>query len=251
MGWYANTQNPDLRWFSYDGEQMNYNAPAFKDAVEFAGEMKPYTWEGLTEEQMANFQSTNPGELYLNQEVGLRWDGGWAIPSYVENADFDWDFVGVPGGNQALVMDVMVVSQMAAYPDEAFEFARWMTYSPESYGREIELAQAAGTAPKMPVSVDEETLALYNDFVDMPGIEAALNNLDGSMVESLAKVVPGYIDARWEGKPGIDIGDEADVNMWYMFTFANDGQYKYEDYSAQLEQFANQILETAAVEIEP
>ncbi len=84
MGWYANTQDPNLKWFSYDGAKMNYNSPAFKEAVAFAGEMQPYTWQGLTEEQKANFKSVGPWELFLNQEVGMRWDGGWAVPGYVE-----------------------------------------------------------------------------------------------------------------------------------------------------------------------
>jgi multiple sugar transport system substrate-binding protein len=249
MGWYPHTQDPDLKWFSFDGEKMNYNSAAFKEAIAFAGEMKQYTWQGLTEEQMANFQSTGPWELFLNQEVGMRWDGSYALPSYFENANFDWDFVGLPGGNQAAVADVMVVSATAANPEEAYKFAKWMTFSSEAYAEEIEIAEAMGSAPKMPVSVDEASLDLYKQVVDLPGIHAALDNLDDSLVESLAKVIPGYINARWEGKPGINIGDETDVNMWYMFNFANDGMYKFEDYSAQLEEFANNILADAAAEM--
>lgn len=249
MGWYANTQDPNLKWFSYDGEQMNYNSTAFKDAIAAAGEWKQYTWQGLTEEQLTNFTATGPWELFLNQEVGMRWDASWSVPGYVENATFEWDFIGIPGGNQALVTDVMVVSQTTADVAAAYDFARWMTFSTEAYAKEAELAAAMGSAPKMPVSVDEASLALYTTFVDKPGILAALDNLDNSMVESLAKVVPGYINARWEGKPGIDVGEDLDVNMWFMFNFANDGRYKYEDYSAQLEEFANQILADAAAEL--
>ncbi len=33
--------------------------------------------------------------------------------------------------------------------------------------------------------------------------------------------------------------------MWYMFNFANEGRFKYEDYSAKLEEFANNILDEA------
>lgn len=249
MGWYANTQDPNLKWFSYDGEQMNYNSSAFKEAVTFAGDMQPYTWQGLTEEQIGNFRSAGPWELFLNQEVGMRWDGAWSVPGYVESADFEWDFIGIPGGNQAMVADVMVVSNTAADVEAAYDFAKWMTFSSEAYAAEAELARAMGTAPKMPVSLDAASLALYQEFVDVPGIEEALNNLDNSMVESLAKIVPGYINARWEGKPGIAIGDEADANIGYIFANAHTGQYKYEDYSVQLEEFANQILADARTQI--
>lgn len=251
MGWSPNAFDSDLKWFSYDGEQMNYNSSAFKDAVALAGEMKPYTWQGLTDEQKANFTATGPWELFLNQEVGMRWDASWAVPAYVSDADFDWDFIGFPGGNQALVGDVIVVANTAANPDEAYQFAKWMTFSTEAYAAEAELARAAGSAPKMPISLDAASLALYTEFVDKPGIIQALENLDNSVIESLAKIVPGYINARWEGKPGIDIGEDLDVNMWYMFNFANEGRYKYEDYSQQLEQFANQILADAQAAMNP
>ncbi|MCS6843785.1 MAG: extracellular solute-binding protein [Caldilineales bacterium] len=249
MGWYPSTQDPKLGWFSFDGQRMNYNSPAFKAAVAKAGEMKPYTWQGLTDEQKKNFKSQGPWELFLNQEVGVRWDGGWMLPEYVKNAKFDWDFVGIPGGNQALVADVIVVSKTASNLEEAYNFAKWMTFSKAAYAKEAELARAAGAAPKIPVSVDAASIELYKSFVNRPGVLKALENLDNSLVESLAKIVPGYINARWEGKPGIDIGDDKDVNMWYMFNFANEGKYKYEDYAAKLEEFANRILAEAAAEL--
>ena len=40
---------------------MNYNSAAFKEAIAKTGEMKPYTWQGLTDEQKTNFKSTGPG----------------------------------------------------------------------------------------------------------------------------------------------------------------------------------------------
>lgn len=248
-GWYPNALNPKLKWFSFDGAKMNYNSAEFKEAIAKTGEMKPYTWQGLSDEQKKAFKSTGPWELFLNQEVGMRWDASWAVPDYVKKATFNWDFVGVPGGNQALVADVIVVSKTAKNQDEAFNFAKWMTFSTAAWAKEAELAKAAGSAPKIPVSVDQASLDLYKTFVDKPGIAKALANLDESMIESLAKIIPGYINARWEGKPGIDVGADKDVNMWYMFTHANDGLYKYTDYSAKLEEFANKILADAAASV--
>ncbi len=251
MGWYANTQDPNLKWFSFNGTHMNYNSAAFKAAVAKAGEVKPMTWQGLTDEQKANFISTGPWELFGNQEAGVRWDASWNVPGWVQNLTFNWDFVGIPGGNQALVADYMVVSNTAANVQEAYNFAKWMTFSSQAWAVEAELSTAMGSVPKMPVSVDAASLELYREFVDKPGLNAAMDNLDDSLVESLAKIIPGYINARWEGKPGIDIGEDKDVNMWFMFNFANDGRYKYEDYSAQLETFANQILDTAKADLNP
>ncbi len=252
LGWYPHTQDPTLQWFSFDGTHMHYNSDAFKAGIAKQGEVKLHTWQGLTDEQKANFKATGPWELFMNQEVGVRWDGGWAVPGYAA-ATFNWDFMGIPGGSQALVGDFLVVSATTANLEEAYKFARWMTFSRDGYLAEAEIAKAMSSVPtRMPVYVDSETIDLYMSFVgDKPGLRAALENLDNSLLESLAKIVPGYVNARWEGKPGIDIGTDKDVNMWYMFNFANDGKYKYEDYSAQLEEFANRLLDEAKAELKP
>jgi multiple sugar transport system substrate-binding protein len=249
MGWYPSAVDPALKWFSFDGTKMNYNSAAFKEGIAKYAEIKQYTWQGLSDEQKAGFKSVGPWELFLNQEVGVRWDASWSLPGYVQNATFNWDFIGIPGGNQALVADVIVVSNTTKNLDEAYKFAKWMTFSKEAYLTEADLARALGSAPKMPVSVDAASIELYKEFVDKPGVLLALDNLDNSLIESLAKIIPGYIQARWEGKPGIDIGDDKDVNMWFMFNFSDSGRYKYEDYSADLEKFANQILADAAAAI--
>jgi multiple sugar transport system substrate-binding protein len=251
MGWYPSTQDSNLQWFGFDGEHMNYNSDAFKAGVQAATDLLPNTWQGLSEEQRANFTAQGPWELFLNQESGVRWDGGWAIPSYSQTATFNWDFVGVPGGNQALVTDILAVSATAADLTAAYDFANWMSVSADGYASEIAMATAAGVAPtRMPVSVSAESIDQYMGVVgERPGLRAALENLDSSLVESLAKIVPGYINARWEGKPGIDIGDQLDVNLGYIFGNVTAGSFKYEDYSAQLEEFANTILDEAKVQL--
>lgn len=251
LGWYPSTQNSALGWFGFDGAHMTYNSAAFKAAVNAAVDLVGDTWQGLSEDQRTAFTSVGPWELFLNQEVGAKWEGGWAIPDYSTNATFNWDFVGIPGGNQAMVTDILVVSATAADQAAAYDFAKWMSFSKEGYAKEAELAEAAGGVPtRMPVSVNEESIDLYMSFIgDRPGVRQALENLDGSLVESLAKIVPGYVNARWEGKPGIDIADNLDVNMWFMFTNLSSGSYKYEDYSAQLEDFANNLLDEARAQL--
>jgi multiple sugar transport system substrate-binding protein len=251
LGWYPSTQDSNLGWFSFDGSHMNYNSEAFKSAVETALELQPHTWQGLNDEQKTAFTAQGPWELFLNQESGVRWDGGWAVPAYATTATFNWDFMGVPGGNQAMVVDILVVSASSANQEAAYDFAKWMSFSSEGYAAEAALAEAAAGVPtRMPVSVTPESIDLYLSFVgDKPGLRMALENLDNSLVESLAKIVPGYINARWEGKPGIDIGENLDVNVGFIFGNLATGAYKFEDYSAQLEEFANGILDDASAEL--
>jgi hypothetical protein len=253
LGWYPSTQDTNLRWFGYDGEHMNYNSAAFKSAVDAALEMRPHTWQGLSEDQRTEFTAQGPWELFVNQESGAVWDGGWAIPSYVQNATFNWDFVGIPGGNQAMVVDILVVSTTTADLAAAYDFAKWMSFSTEGFVTEAELAQAAGVAPtRMPVAVTPETIDLYLSFVgDKPGLRQALENLDNSLVESLAKIVPGYINARWEGRPGVDVGENLDVNLGFIFDNIASETFQYADLSPQLEEFANGILDEARAVAEP
>jgi len=152
LGWYPSTQDSNLGWFSFDGTHMNYNSDAFRSAVNTAIEMRPNTWQGLTDEQKTAFTAQGPWELFVNQESGAVWEGGWALPSYVQNATFNWDFIGIPGGNQAMVADLLVVSATAADQDAAYDFARWMSFSSAGYAKEAELATAAGLVPtRMPV----------------------------------------------------------------------------------------------------
>ena len=251
LGWYPSTQDSNLKWFGFDGSHMNYNSDAFKAAVNKAIELRPHTWQGLTDDQKPAFTSQGPWELFLNQESAARWDGGWAIPAYAQNATFNWDFIGVPGGNQAMVVDILVVSATAADPAVAYDFAKWMSFSTEGYTTEVELASAASVAPtRMPVSVTPESIDLYMSAVgERPGLRQSLENLDNSLVESLAKIVPGYINARWEGKPGLDIGENLDANLGLLFSNIGSGSFKYEDLSAQLEEFANNILDEASAEM--
>jgi ABC-type glycerol-3-phosphate transport system substrate-binding protein len=251
LGWYPSTQDSNLKWFSFDGTHMNYNSTAFRGAVNKALEMRPHTWQGLTDEQKATFKSQGPWELFLNQESGAVWDGGWVVPAYAQNATFNWDFMGIPGGNQAMVADIIVVSATTADVAAAYDFAKWMSFSTAGYAKEAELAAAAGVVPtRMPVSITPESIDLYMSFMgDRPGLRQALENLDNSLVESLAKIIPGYINARWEGKPGIDVGENLDVNLGFMFDNIASGSFKFEDYAAQLEGFANNILDEARAKL--
>jgi multiple sugar transport system substrate-binding protein len=248
-GWYPRLQDPNLGWFSFDGTRMNYNSAAFKAAIAKGYEMNPYTWYGLNDAQKATFKTTEAWLLFSEQEVAYNWDGSWSIGYMVQNYPWNWDFIGFPGGNQVLVFDPFGISKSSKNIDAAYDFAKWMTFSVEGYKKRCELLKAMNSAPSLPISITPETLALFKTFVDKPGLNAALANLDQSPIESLAKVIPGYIEARWTGKPGIDVGDKKDVSIGEMFDFALAGTIKYEDYSAQLEQFANKILDDARAQM--
>lgn len=244
-GWFANTVDSKYKWFSFDGAHMNYNSSAFKSAVAKAIALKPYTWQGLTPEQQAVVGG--PWEFAAKGKYGMRWSASWDYSYFASTATFDFDFIGIPGGTQALVADVIVVSKDTVSLSESYRFAKWMSFSTAAYAKEVELVKTAGTgAPKMPVAIDEASLNLYKEFIaNKPGILAALNNLDDSLVESLAKAIPGYVEARWTAKPGIAYGDRTDASIGDVLYDAINGTVTLTDYSAQLETFANTTLDAA------
>jgi ABC-type glycerol-3-phosphate transport system substrate-binding protein len=251
LAWYPNAADPNLDWFSFDGEKMNYNSAAFKEAMAKTAEWAPYTWNTLTDEQKTNFKSVGPWELLNYGEVGLKFEYSWSFAGLKQNATFAWDFVGIPGGNQAVVFDFIGVGKTTANLEEAYKFAKWMGFSPEAYAKRVEIANAAGSVPNMPVAVDDASLALYTGFfADQPGIAAALDNLDNSMLESPQKVVPGFVNARWEGKTGIVIDNEEIPRIDWFWDYNNFSKFKFEDYSAQLEEFANKVLADAKAEMD-
>jgi len=250
LGWYPNAVDKNLGWFSFDGEKVHYNSAAFKEAMAKTAEYAPYAWDTLTEEQKANFKATGPWELFQNEEVGMRFEYSWSFPWYMENVDFEWDFVGIPGGNQALVYDFIGVGKTTQHLNEAYAFAKWMAFDPAGYAKRVEIAQTSNYLPFMPVAVDEESMALYLSFYkDKPGIAKALANLDGSMIESVQKGIPGFVNARWEGNPGIVVAGEEVTRIDWFWNYANFGKFKYEDYSAQLEEYANKVLADARAEL--
>ena len=152
----------------------------------------------------------------------------------------------------AAVADFIGVGKTTANPEAAYDFARWMGFSPEGYAKRVEIAKAAGNVPNMPVAIDDASLALYTEFFpDQPGIAAALGNLDSSLLESPQKVVPGFVNARWEGKTGIVIDGEEIQRIDWFWSYANFSKFKFEDYSAQLEEFANKVLADAKAEMAP
>ena len=106
IGWYPNTQDPNLKWFSYDGEKMNYNSAPFKEGIAFAGEMAVHLVR-----PRSNWPTSNHGPWELSQR-GSRHALGqlWRCPA--RRALTLTDFVVFPAaaGDGA---DVIVVSATA------------------------------------------------------------------------------------------------------------------------------------------
>ena len=68
---------------------------------------------------------------WLTGRAGMILDGPWAIPTYLETVEFEFDIVPVPIGSvqrsPSLLGGTFVIAGDTAYPEEAFEFLSFIT----------------------------------------------------------------------------------------------------------------------------
>src|SRR5690606_4798057 len=95
--------------------------------VKFANEVvtNGYSYDNLTDEQKANFKGEDGNQVWFEGDIGIKWDGSWAVSSLVENSSFEFDFIGIPGGKIVITNDLLGISQTTEHAEEAFIFAKY------------------------------------------------------------------------------------------------------------------------------
>lgn len=250
--WYPAALNPELGWFTFDGENYHLNSEEFIKAVNLANELQSnnYAYLSLSEEQKANFNSENGWEAWMNGEIGIKWDGSWAAQGFTENASFETDFIGIPGGRGAITIDIIGISKTTEHPEEAYLFAKWMSFGKEGFLKRLEIANEMGVPVNgVPINTDQEILEEYFANMSYPGILKAYQNLGNAIVEPM-KTVPGYIQARWEGVTGVRVAEAENANIAQLINAFINGELKVEDYADQLNDLANNIYQGAKQAIE-
>ncbi|RLQ96623.1 ABC transporter substrate-binding protein [Falsibacillus albus] len=242
--WYPAAANKDMGWYTYKDGQYSLDSKEFIKGVNLAKEFATngYTYETLTDEQKANFKGENPEEVWLQGGVAVKWDGTWAAP---QDASFDWDFIGIPGGRTVVTNDFVGISKSSKHPEEAYKFAKWMSFGKEGFMKRMKIADEKGKMMNtLPVSTDKDVLDEFFSIQDVPGIRTAYDNLDNAIVEPV-KIIPGYVDARFEGQTGVKAGDNENATVGQLMDSFVKGDLKVEDYAKQLDQMADQKTKEA------
>lgn len=244
--WYPVAANEEMGIYTYKDGQVNLNSNEFISGVNFANSLvsNNYVFTALTDDQKANFNGENPNEVWGQGDLGVMWDGTWALNWLGESSDFEWDFVGIPGGRTVIVNDFMGISKSTEHPEEAYLFTKFMTFGKEGFMKRLEIADANDiTLNTLPISTDQEILDEFFKRMDVPGILKAYENIDNGVV-NLPKTVPGYIDARWEAPTGVSLGDEIpNATIGQLIDASVRGEVKIEDYISQVNEMANQKLQ--------
>jgi len=245
--WYTASVNPDLGWFTFNGEGYALESSEFINGVNLAKDFATngYAYSGLTDEQKANFTGEHAGEAWLAGQVALAWDGTWAMSNLVENAPFEFDFIGIPGGRTVITNDLLGISKSAEHVEAAFEFTKFMTFSKEGFMKRLEFADEKGTViSSLPIIYDQEVLDEYFARLDVPGVRKAFDELDTAILEPV-KTVPGYVQSRWQAPTGIKIGDNENAPMSDLINEFITGDLKIEDYASEINRIANDRYQEA------
>lgn len=246
LEWYPALTNEKYGWYTFDGQNYNLTDPSFKEVLEKANSFvkNGLVYDALPQEQKDKFNGTNEEEVWLQGQIAIRYDGTWSANN-LKNANFSAQFIGLPNNKNVIVNDYMGISNKSEHAKEAYEFAKWMTFSKEGTLKRIELAEANDLAwGSLPILNDTEVNEKYFNWNNIPGVLEAYENLDNSIVEAV-KVVPGYVKSRWEVPTGVKIGDKENANVGDVIFDMVRGTTKPEDYLSQINDLANQNYKEA------
>ncbi|MBS4196096.1 ABC transporter substrate-binding protein [Lederbergia citri] len=246
--WYPGAANPDMGWYTYKDGQYALDSKEFIAGVNLAKEITTngYAYEVLTDDQKANFNGEDPTQVWVNGGIGMHWDGSWAISNLTENASFDFDFIGIPGGKTVITNDLLGISKSTKHAEEAYLFAKYMSFGKDGFMKRMEIADKEGkTVNTLPVNTDSEILDEYFSELNVPGVRKAYDHLNEAILEPV-KTVPGFAQSRWEAPTGVKVGENENATIAQMIDSFVKGDLKVEDYATQLNQLANEKSKEAA-----
>lgn len=242
IDWYPGVKDPEVNWFTYADGKYHLDSPEMLEGMATAKDLgsNGYAYEGLTDKQKESLSGKDPGVAFKTGQIALYWNGTWMNNIFAKEANFEWDFVGLPSGRAALASDYLGISKTTKNADMAYEFAKWMSYNKEGFMKRISIADEKGLQlTTLPVSMDQEVLDAYWEISDVPGVKKAYENLETAMLDPL-KIVPGYAASRWKAETGLKIADKDNAEVGDLIFNSVYGNVNYQDYAKQLNDLAQQ-----------
>lgn len=215
INWYASSQNENYGYFTWDGSKYHLDSEEFIDGMQKVKELRSgkYTYDSLDDNDRTDgFEGvTGYVNLWDQGRLAFRWGNTYEAPDMVENSgNFEKKFIGVPGGRTVIVPDYVSISSTCENKQLAYEFAKWMSFSPDGILKRIELNE---TIPNgLPLTTDMTIVNAFFDKFDNPeegqssvqGIKDLYATLDKGIVEPV-KIVAGYGRSRWTALTGMSI----------------------------------------------
>ena len=249
VDWYPGSVSEDMGYFTYNFEDGTYSldSDVMAEGVNTARDLgaNGYTYATLPEEDKERISGGDEGLAFRSGNIAFMFDGTWMNTALTEEADFDWDFIGIPGGTSILINDFLGIAQNTEHPEEAYEFAKFMSFGQEGFTTRMNIVEENNFGfNTLPITTNQEVLDRYWSLVDVPGIQAAYEDIDQAMVEPF-KVVPGFANSRYEATTGVSIGEEENANVSHIINESVAGNISYQDYASQLQTLAQQAHDEA------
>ena len=244
LEWYPGAMNPNLGHFTFDGTGYNIASPEMIEGMRIAQELTTggFTWNGLTETQREPFEADNDWLGFRTGEIAFSWDGTWSNENLSEIAEFDWDFISIPGGRPLVTIDITGIAATSNSSYEAYLLAKWMGHGDLGFSRRLQIAGDMGIlVGTLPFTNNSEILNRYWEGMNIPGLIAAYAQLDNALIDG-NKIVPGYAASRWGVHTGLAISHEDNVTANQAIEFSIQGFANFADIAAQV----NTVINTSA-----
>lgn len=247
VDWYAGEKNDNLGWYAFNDGEFNLDSDEMIQGIQEAKNLTSgkYTYVDLTDEQKANIGGEDSGAAFKQGHIAFYYNGSYMTQSLQKESDIDFSFIGTPGSRNAMTLDYIGVSKNTKNAEAAYEFAKYMSFGKEGFLKRIELSEQEGLElATLPLTTNKEVSEKYWENVTVDGLEEVNDNLENAMFDPL-KVVPGYVQARFEGETGLKVGDKENANVWELLEASIKGDINYQDYASQLQKLAQSFYEDA------
>ena len=279
--WLAAQYDDSLGWYTYNEDGYHLDSDAFKLAIY---EQKKYFTEPasyasyvlesanarflITEDESQNPQTMyGDGVLFTTGHQAIKWEGSYNLRNWLAATEdpesempglfqADIDFIGTPSvtvdgktnHRVPVVLDYIAIGKGTKHLEEAYDFAKWMSFGIDGYKKRLEIAREhpkSGAINFAPIVQDEDLLTEYFElYPTLVEFKKLVTSHTDYIVESLAKTVPGYVESRWTGKY-----DET-TTVAVVLDNIRDGKTNYDDVAVNLNNLINQIYQDAKEQLE-
>ena len=209
-----------LTHYVWNGESLDMNGTTMLKALEIIQEIgskdSKYTFNSLapaageedTREQI--FGSTDEKVVFEAGKMAFIQAASYYTFND-DNMEFEYKFVAYPDAKVISAADYLCISKATAYPDEAFEVAKYLTYGAEGINARYEIVESDPENMKLtglPIVTDATLTANWFEYITLPGVKEVYNKVVSNEIQVIVecnKATPGYLTARFNQLTGVVI----------------------------------------------